>query len=205
MYYDVDKYDVEGWVKEIDTLLSTIRRLGLRLGLLKTQTGVKLFVENTVEEKREITTSNFGEIEVQDLDYEEVDVDTICLVGFLNSLAFRTREYGFMPLSLVNDNGILLGNGIPEDIKQGTLFYDDTLAESYIRESKTKWYPIVEKFIEKDGMVTPVFYDRNILQLGITDTENKGKMYYIIYVVSDYNGFIIRDGQWKKHLINTKG
>lgn len=205
MYYDVDKYDVEGWVKEIDTLLSTIRRLGLRLGLLKTQTGVKLFVENTVEEKREITTSDFNEIVVKDLDYEAIDTDTVCLVGFLNSLASRTKSYGFVSLSMANDAGVLLGNGIPDEVRQGTLFYDDTQAESYTEENKnTKWYPIVEKFVEVDGTLSPVFYNRDILQLGITDMPNKSKMYFIIYAVTDYDGYIIRDGQWTRWLRNKR-
>ena len=205
MYYDVDKYDVKGWVKEIDNLLKTIRGLGLKLGLLKTQTGVKLFVENTVAEKREITTSDFSEIEVQDLDYEAVDTDTVCLVSFLTSLASRTKSYGFMPLSTAKDTGILMGNGVPDEVKQGTLFYDDTQAESYTKDNKhTKWYPVVEKFIEKDGQLEPVFYNRDILQLGITDIGDKDKSYYIVYVVSDYDGFIIRDGQWARWVRNRK-
>lgn len=205
-----DRFNASAWVEKLDDLLSSIRRQGLKVGLLKTQTGVKLYVENTVckedsKFKKDITTSSFNEIVVKDLDYEAVDTDTVCLVGFLNSLASRTKSYGFVSLSVANDAGVLMGNGIPDEVRQGTLFYDDKQAESYTEENKnTKWYPIVEKFVDVDGNLSPVFYNRDILQLGITDMPDKSKMYFIIYAVTDYDGYIIRDGQWTRWVRNKR-
>ena len=36
-----DRFNASAWVEKLDDLLSSIRRQGLKVGLLKTQTGVK--------------------------------------------------------------------------------------------------------------------------------------------------------------------
>ena len=41
-------YNTKHWANKLDATLYDIKRLGLKIGLTKTENGIQLFVENTV-------------------------------------------------------------------------------------------------------------------------------------------------------------
>lgn len=41
-------YNAKLWADKLDAMLYDIKRLGLKIGLAKTENGIQLFVENTV-------------------------------------------------------------------------------------------------------------------------------------------------------------
>ena len=190
-------------VERLDTLLNEIKQNGFGVGLVKTDKGIKIYTENSSKE-RYFSDYMFHKVEVESLSYESVDTDTVTLISILENFALREKLYGFMSLTRFRENGGFHGNSMPDVLMRNVLVYDDLQPEKYTSGNVT-WYPLVERFGYSYGKLEPVFYNRDVIQVGVNDETDGGKFFYIVFVGSDTNGYIINDGHWKRYRVGRKG